>query len=235
MLLRDLKAIFIHIPKTGGQSIERFILRNYGLEWSDRGRFEMRVNHDMGKGPPHLAHLTATEYLRLGYCSQDEFRTFFKFSFVRNPFDRLVSAHRFFRYHGLDERVTFKDLVFRWFPDHTADNHDTAQDAYRHVIPQARFLSNEFGQTMVNFVGRFERLEEDFGKVRKHLGLGLGPLAHENKSLTPPEVRNAASPSRGNPLIKYHEYYDAETEAFVARLYAQDFELFGYRPQVWND
>ena len=89
------KCIFVHIPKNAGQSIERVFLQHIGLGWNDRGKLLLRPNSDPRMGPERLAHLTIREYLQCGYVSKDQFAQLYKFAFVRNPWDKIVSAFKY--------------------------------------------------------------------------------------------------------------------------------------------
>lgn len=85
------KCIFIHVPKTAGQSIEQLFLKENNLTWEGRSPLLLKPNNDPAIGPERLAHLYANEYVKFNHISQADFDEFYKFSFVRNPFDRLVS------------------------------------------------------------------------------------------------------------------------------------------------
>lgn len=209
MLCREYKCIFVHIPKTAGQSIEHFFLRRLGLSWEDRSNVLMRYNDNPKLGPERLAHLTAAEYVGCGHITQAEFAEFFKFTFVRNPWARLVSEYE---YRGLPRALSFRDFLLRGLPP------PGLSDAYRHIIPQANFIFDRNGGQMVDFVGRFERLQQDFDIVCNRLGIAESTLPHVNAS--------------GNTTIrrrKYTEYYDRELADRVAAMYARDIETFGYR------
>ena len=207
MICRDHQCIFVHIPKAAGQSIEQFFLRLVRLSWQTRASLLLRFNPDPKLGPRRLAHLTASEYISCGHISEPEFNSFFKFSFVRNPWDRLVSEYEF-RRRRLE--CDFKAFLFECFPA------PGPSDAYRHVLPQYRFLFDENGRQLVDFIGRFEKLRADFQVVLRKLGIseGAGDLPHRN---------------RAHSRKTYQEYYDAEARKFVELLYARDIELFNYR------
>jgi hypothetical protein len=80
-----------------------------------------------------------------------------------------------------------------------------------HLLPQHRFVTDDTGKVIVDFVGRFESLAEDFDKVRLRLGI---------ESRLPHAKRSARR--------DYRRYYTEETQRVVAARYARDIELFGY-------
>jgi hypothetical protein len=206
VICREFQCIFVHIPKVAGQSIEQFFLQLLGLSWQMRGPLCLRYNRDPKQGPHRLAHLTASEYVSCGHINQQEFNSYFKFAFVRNPWDRLVSEYEF-RRNTL--RCDFKAFLFRRFPS------TEPSDAYRHVLPQYKFLFDENGDKLVDFIGRFERLSTDFEIVRRRLHIGdtAGEFPHRN---------------RAHFRKPYQEYYDDASREFVAGFYARDIDLFNY-------
>jgi hypothetical protein len=82
------------------------------------------------------------------------------------------------------------------------------------MLPQHRFVTDDTGAVVVDFVGRFESLSEDFDKVRLRLGIECR-LPHEKRS------------ARRDGL-DYRRYYTEEAQRVVAARYARDIELFGY-------
>lgn len=210
------QAIFVHIPKTGGTSIEAAL----GMHGSrqDIGivpypNQEIDREHLYGRG---LQHLTV-EGLQAELGDEAMFRTYFKFSIVRNPWDRLVSTGawsgrkwatgRPLERDEFDAFVRQVHAAFRaGFPS------SAAEVPVRHVIPQSRFVLDAAGRTAVDFLGRFETLPQDWRTIRERLGCDV------------------ELPTRmGSRHRPYREYYDDETRELVAEMYASDIEAFGYR------
>ena len=95
MICHDFRTIFVHVPKTAGQSVEMVFLNKLNLTWEQRAPLLLRPNSDPAKGPPRLAHLYASEYVSCGHISDEDFARYFKFSVVRNPWARAVSVYKF--------------------------------------------------------------------------------------------------------------------------------------------
>jgi hypothetical protein len=173
------KVIFVHIPKTAGSSMEKAL----GGTGDKRG------------------HLTITEIAdffnqhTLGVNTDD----FFKFAFVRNPLDRLVSVYATVGSPG--DMSGFND----WIKEH--------EDATP-FRTQKSFLYDEAGNLKVDFVGKFENLEADWKTVCERTGKNMELPFIETTSI---------------PLEKpYSQYYTPETEAIVREWLKEDFELFNY-------
>lgn len=203
MISHERRCIFIHIPRTGGSSIENVIWPGERTEADLWMGFVSKYRNKYQTGG--LQHLLATQVRR--EIGSEIFDSYFKFTFVRNPWDKAVSQYMLTRrrkdlreFIGMNEGDSFKrylELIAR----------------REHVqwAPQHRFVFDEDGRQLVDFVGRFECLEEDAANVFSRLGLSAGlPHAHATERL---------------PVS---EYYDREAVEMVLRRYARDIDVFGY-------
>jgi hypothetical protein len=138
-----------------------------------REQLLLNDNDDPARGTEKLSHLSAAEYVKCGHISQQDFDRFYKFSFVRNPWSRLVSEYR---YRNFLSHRSFKDFVMNKLPKPGWD------DKYRHVMPQSEMLYDEKGYLLVDFVGKFETLQQNFDKVCEQLGFTGSQLPHINSS-----------------------------------------------------
>jgi hypothetical protein len=225
MICRENNCLFVHIPKSAGQSIEQFFMDRLQLDWDqDREVLYLQNNSDPARGTEKLAHLSATEYVACGHLSQEEFSRLFKFSFVRNPWARILSEYRYRNYF---QHRSFRDFVLNKLPEPGWD------DKYRHVMPQYDMLHDNNGKLLVDFVGRFESLQEDFDKVCEHLGIEESQLPHRNRSDKKSrdlkrKTRNWLFANGENQFRSLADFYDDETREAVAEYYRKDIEAFGY-------
>ena len=192
MINHKYKFIFVHIPKTGGTSIEKYFLGS-----ADVGKKKINKHKRVGEYIKHDTKL---------------FESYFTFSFVRNPYDFLVSYYifRMKMINGELGRVErfmrrqYKNSNFRDWVIHNFYNDSR-------VISHIDFLSYE-SKIKVDFIGKFENLQEDFKIICNKIGIESKILPHTNKT----RHRH------------YTEYYDEETKKIVAEKYAKDIEYFGY-------
>jgi len=194
-LSQQTKSLFIHIPKSAGISIREAIY-----------------------GQPVGYHRTISDY---SLCFDKEtYDSLWKFTFVRNPFNRVISAFFYLKQGGrsyIDHIVKQKLLdQYSTFPEFVL-----ALDRMRHLMelvhlrPQESFLKNPTnGNIEADFIGRFESIQQDFQLVCERLGIRQDPLPRRN-------TRRAAS-------IEHASYYNARTRKIISGLYKRDFEAFGY-------
>lgn len=135
----------------------------------------------------------------------DAFADYFKFAFVRNPWERLVSEYEFILrnpHHGRYKRV--KALGgFSAFIEMQINR----KDAY-----QLNMLCDKRGKLLTDFIGKLENLDRDWQTVCERIGIEHQLLPHENVSQRKP----------------YQDYYDAASVKLVARHWAREIELFEY-------
>ncbi len=206
------KCVFIHIPKTGGTSIE-YALGMFG-QWQIEDRdamFGLIGSADLLTLPlktSYLQHLSWSELQMIGELKQLD--SFSSFAWVRNPCDRFVSAFTKLDPHMLEEAgkagLQLGGLNFSDFVD--------AVEGFEHVHlrPQSDFIYGSDGQLQVDFVGRYEKFDRDFTRLCKWLKVTNTVLPHKNASQHRP----------------YQEYYDARTLRKIEQRYASDFELLEY-------
>jgi len=207
--------IFVHIPKTAGGAIES-ALGIYGK--GNRGNLSLdkQILYGIAKQGigrycfkrKAMQHLTAKQIAK--ETGSRIFKEYFKFSFVRNPYDRVVSdwlwlssflKEKMSLKHYLLGRVkTVRKKLFQWG---LFDDHYTEQ--YKYIYDHRKRL-------LVDYLGRFENIEEDFEKICriKNINLKLEVIHAQKRK-------------------HYKDYYDKDTKALTEELYGVDIALFGYK------
>jgi hypothetical protein len=198
--------IFIHIPKTAGSSIEDVIWPDQRRRAPDQLWMGFIDSHRNKYQTGGLQHLFAVHVRQ--EVGEEIFRRYYKFSFVRNPWDKVIS--QFFYMKG---RPDLQDYVGMQRDAPLAEYLERiARRKHVQWEEQVRFLLDETGEPLVDFVGRFETLMADVRTVFDRLGLVDVDLPHTNRS------------ERG----AYQLYYDDECRQRVAEMYRADIERFGY-------
>ena len=133
------------------------------------------------------------------------FDEYFKFSFVRNPWDWQVSIYHYVLQSPENE---FHELV-RGFRDFAEYLDWRINREGPELLTE--FVLSETGEPLVDYIGRYETLAEDFAKVCERIGIA-STLPHKNRSAH----------------RDFREYYTPATRALVAEAYREDIEYFGY-------
>lgn len=191
--------VFVHIPKTAGQSIERVFVEKHGLTWQTRAPLLLRKKAEGERGPMRLAHLFASEYVAFGYLTPERFARAFKFTVVRHPYDRAISEFRYLNRNRHESMEAFQREL-------------RGHDLIRHLAPQAAFIFDEAGNQLVDHIARFERLADEFARLSERIFGHSMPLPHVNKSGPATDA----------------DVFDFETRQLIYKRYERDFDLFKY-------
>jgi len=222
------KTIFVHIPKVAGQSIETLFLDDLGLDWDQRHELLMRKKKPQEKGPHRLAHLRAKDYVSLGYVDATTFEAFFKFSFVRNPYARVLSLYH---YLGYSRIISVEKFIEKVLAKNVKEDHFFYQSQYD-------YLYDEEGDRLVDYVGKLEKISEDIEHVLVKSGLQGKKMPHVNKSekglkrgltslISNPSLLTHLKLKKVFTKTKVKELSQTEKEA-IYQLYSKDFEHFAY-------
>lgn len=168
------KCIFIHIPKAAGTSIETFFLDNLGLDFEDKHALLLGKTTNLYLPPASVSHLTAQQMISQFYISEELFENYFKFSFVRNPIDRLFSSYK---YLGYAKVISFDTFILQELP-----RLFKSKFKMYFLQTQTSFIYNEQNELMVDYVGKLENINDDFFLIQRRLNLEGIKLPHVNKS-----------------------------------------------------
>lgn len=175
---------FVHINKTGGTSILKAL--------------------DLPK-----EHLTAVE-MRARY--PDAWTDIFTFSFVRNPWDKVVS-HYHYRVKTNQTELQINPIPFReWVIKSYSEQDPFFYDNVRMFMPQVNWLRDDTGAIIVDYIGKFETIDHDFSIICNKLNISTQPLPHIN----------------GSDHLHYSHYYDEDTKAIIGEWFKDDIAQFNY-------
>lgn len=197
--------LFVWIPKNAGSSIEWSLGLRRFPEQIDLREFK-------NEGRVTFCHMPIDMLVSGGYVTQEFVDGAFKFCFIRNPYDRAVSLFEYSKAVGvIGEHMPFKRVLKRIREKGIASPGLYRSRGLSQWNPQSRFM----GDVIFDFIGRFERLVEDFIDLCLILNIGPRDLAHRNET-----ERNYKS---------YHKYYDWETRTLVEEIYCEDLIRFDYK------
>lgn len=217
------KFIFIPIQKTGSTSIRKTLNKNYNCVTGSPDNLSLIYNHTSAC----RLKLYFEEQKNKPFTQHDHWNweEYFKFTFVRNPYARLVSQYNYFCKIGNNPHTikgkngrdfTYpseyynlcKDISKKSFKDFVNNDQNTFD------VPYSWFCLDEF-----DFVGKTENMQTDFDKV----------VELANKNCTNAFVKNISIPHYNKSTKKhYSSYYDSKTKKIAEKYYGEDIELFGY-------
>lgn len=195
MINHSIKFVFVHINKTAGTSIEK------SLPGCVRRR---------------NVHPSANEYKQM---LGENFKNYFKFSFVRNPWDKMKSFYLFrsrsrkqwMKQHNYGRLPTFEEFIKNML-DIPTEPYGSKITHTQRASNQLDWLTDENENILVDFIGRYETLQSDYEKVCNELKLPSALL---------PEVNCSGG-------THYSEYYTSETQEIVATRFQRDIDFFNY-------
>lgn len=196
-----LNYVFIHIPKCAGTSLHRALQA-------------LHERRDLPRPTtPYHKHTKAAEVRRL---LGKKWEAAFTFSFVRNPWDLMVSSYHWWLQYAEEFPALAGDVAqiraMNGFPAFLRSRYGKEM-INEHVGRDFTDWLAEDGTVIVDFIGRYENLAEDWKRVCAHLGEKPVPLTRENQVARE----------------DYRSFYDQASHDLIARRFAQSIALFGYR------
>jgi len=196
MINHQYQCIFIEIPKTASTSIREII------------GHPIKPHLDIGEIRDSLIHEARfSESVNPQQWADDIVSAYFKFTVVRNPWDRVVSLY--LRREGIQPsgHISFDEFVER-----IEYSSDTCIHPSRHRY-QLDWLRDKDGEINIDYIARFENIEQHWQEIASRLGIEQA-LPHINRNET--RVRH------------YTEFYNNNTRQKITDQFAIDIEYFSY-------
>lgn len=214
--------ILIHIPKTGGSSLERYF---YQFE-SD----EFKYSRKSLFGPDthySLQHYTYADinnlHINKGLDTFMDISQSVFIAVVRNPYHRMVSMFYYYYNNAINQPLIYKfttlpqlQQLFTEFIEQVISGYITNDD--NHHRPQYQYLTTTGHTEDINIndnitIIKFENLYQELNDTLPELNIKIGDLPHELKSIR---------------FTSYKSHYTSKSLQMVEDYYHNDFLLFGY-------
>jgi GT2 family glycosyltransferase/ubiquinone/menaquinone biosynthesis C-methylase UbiE len=206
------KIIYINNPKCACNSIKESLGTFFGVPQDTIEDWKKGVLKKHEDSKTRLAKIDLSDY---------NYRNYFKFTFVRNPWDRVLSAYynkisQKTRHdnHSINELIKYfgkDDISFKEFVEFIKTSGDYECDP--HWRSQKFIITDENGRKIANFIGKFENLEEDFKLLCHMLNITFKKLPHLVKT----------------EHLHYSLYYDKQIKEDILNRYYEDIKYFNYR------
>lgn len=224
----DKKVLFIHIPKTGGTSLEKFfdssytqLLQHLPGSCIKSKEIMMRNNLVFKKYGHSPQHSTITEIKQTfpNIISQAE-KTF---CIVRNPYSRLISEV-FFDYKRCNKPFPYNNNISEYLSiinnrcRQMINNYKLNKTAYDcHFRPQFEYITDEKGADIPDNIRVF-KFEDGFHQIEEYLNLKTGSLGHDNKTIYKYDIQR----------LDFKDILESDVITMVNDIYRNDFAIFKY-------
>jgi len=234
--------IFFWVPKTGGTSIFN-VLKRYGCRKLKKPGLFNKFNNT---GMVTFGHVDIQSLLKKNIISAEFFKKSFKFGFVRNPWDRLVSLYFYLKYNRLMSFEVFCNRIYKAMRLRDTWYGGVIDIFYR--VPGIRLImarNLEWGPVIFPLpkIGPFnvlcrtsqlnpqaEWLADETGKIVVDF---VGRFENFNGDLKKVfsilRIKDKVGYDNKSKHRYYKKYYNRKTIKLVAEIYRKDIELFGYQ------
>ena len=203
---QNINLLFIHIPKTGGTSLEKYLSRKYKIPLNSNSLFMFinKLNTDITIDST-LQHMTYQTIIKYKDYFKIDFNNLEIITIVRNPYERLISDLFFLKKIKINSsKEEVYNTIIKRYLNESVDNH---------TIPQYLFVTDENKQLIPNIkILHTETLYKD-----------MHTLGHKDFNLK--ENKNKINTNTNN----YYNYLNNDSIKIINEFYDYDFTLFNYK------
>jgi hypothetical protein len=197
--LREIGFWFVDIPRTSSTTLRLTFYRRYGKLF---GRPSTSQGVGMGLIPPHLPASQLKEQL-----GAELWDSLYKFTIIRNPFERVLSLYLFLRSNGKLQQLSFPEYVRKLVSKEGYDYHG-------HYMSNSEYICDSDGNLLVDEVFRFENRKQAMPVIAKRTSC--------------PEVATGKRKAYQTGHRHYSHYYDSTTRKRIEEFFLDDFDRFAY-------
>ena len=223
----ELKAIYLHIPKNGGLYIEHVLntfynFKSYYLTHEDHCLFgdENTINNGflhLNKDGIYKYFETSKKFNNIMDMNEDKWKSYYKFTFVRNPYTKFVSAFNYLHAGLIETESNIKQDI-----NSILDKEKFGAYVYTHMcITQKEHMKDKNAHINYDFIGRFENLNEDLITILKTMG--ITEIKHGTY------IKNNIKVNSNKFDAIYNDIYNNELLNKVNKYFEEDFNQFGYK------
>ena len=210
----ELKAIYIHIPKCGGLYVQKILEEFYGFYtiYNNKDLDDLNSDNFDDNWPILNQKKGIVDYI---VNSDDKnlniWNNYYKFTFVRNPYDKVISSYKYCFIQKKIKKDDFNDFIFK--------KDDVSDFEYFHTfITQKKHIGgNELRQNM-NFIGKCENLDEELVNILISLGC---KIKHEKYILNNLRLNNSSN-------FKFAINLNEDVIREINNIFDEDFNEYGY-------
>ncbi len=204
---------FIDIPRTSSSSIRAELGKHFGFPYGKKDILEQE--HSSRRQEIFPSHMTAQK--ASSAISGFVWRKIFKFTIVRNPWDRVYSLYLFRKKRKrISESLSFRDYVISLHQAFISNKFSQSLFSYPpHRYGSSDFILNSNGEIMVDYIAKYENREHDLKFIASRIGL--------------PELGRLHVQSSTSEIKHYSYFYDSEMKEIIQTIYAKDIDLFNYQ------
>ena len=204
--------IFVWIPKSAGTSVFAAMEKHGAQKLLSTQAIAAYFRQ---KGVVTFGHIYVPALIQSGLVTHNFFQSSYKFTIVRNPFDRLVSLYEYLKRMNFLPKTTTFDIFCEYvraraWEDIGLINHDGLNQLH----PQTTWILDAMGKVFIDDIYRFEDLSNQWSEIWTRVGMPGKP--------PPLDILNR---SERKPVSEY--FCDRQIE-IIQEVYRNDFAQFGY-------